>query len=484
MKWERGILWFRNDLRLHDNEALTKAIENVGKIIPVYILDERQLKKSPFGFPKIGPHRAQFLLDSVRVLKKRLQEKGSDLIFRIGKPEELIPKLSEEYAAKGVFAHCEVTYEETNVEEALENALFKNGVSLEMYWGASLYHLADLPMPVRSLPDIFTQFRKEVEKFSKVRPTFGTPDNIRSPFIENPGEIPALEDLGLEAPKRDSRSVLKFGGGEIEALDRLNTYFWEEDRLKEYKETRNGLVGGGYSSKFSPWLALGCISPRKIYEEVKRYEKVRKKNSSTYWLVFELIWRDYFRFVAKQHGNTLFLKGGVKGEISNWDDDMARFELWANGETGIPFIDANMRELKLTGFMSNRGRQNVASFLVKDLNLDWRMGAEWFEYMLIDYDVCSNWGNWNYVAGIGNDPRENRYFNILSQASRYDGKGEYVKLWIPELGNLPVSMVHTPYLSYRKELMKFDVELGRDYPHPLIKLGAGKNEARKFAHRK
>jgi deoxyribodipyrimidine photo-lyase len=157
------------------------------------------------------------------------------------------------------------------------------------------------------------------------------------------------------------------------------------------------------------------------------------KNESTYWLIFELIWRDYFRMITKKYGNRIFKAGGIKNKILQLRQDPDIFKRWTEGQTGIPFIDANMRELKQTGFMSNRGRQNVASFLVKDLKIDWRMGASYFEYTLIDYDVHNNWGNWNYVAGVGNDPREDRYFNTQLQAQRYDPSGKYVKRWLPEL---------------------------------------------------
>ncbi|MEO1804465.1 MAG: DASH family cryptochrome [Bacteroidota bacterium] len=480
MKWKRVIVWFRNDLRLHDHEALVRAIEHGLEVIPVYVLDSRQFGETSFGFPKTGPYRTKFLLESLAQLRARLKSVGSDLIVRKGLPEVIIPEIANQYGAGGVYAHKEVTEEELNVEKALEKALFKSGIDVELIWGSTLYHLADLPMPVRSLPEIFTHFRKEVEKFAPVRNTFPTPESIPTPYIENPGHIPSVEDMGMHPVEIDTRAVLDFRGGEIEALERLQTYFWEEDRLREYKETRNGLLGQGYSSKFSPWLALGCISPRHIYKEVKRYEKMRKKNSSTYWLIFELIWRDYFRFVAKRYENLLFLEGGIKGEYGNWRVDWARFEQWKDGMTGIPFIDANMRELRETGFMSNRGRQNVASFLVKDLRVDWRMGAEWFESVLLDYDVCSNWGNWNYVAGIGNDPRENRYFNVISQAKRYDAQGDYVRHWLPELESLPNGYVHEPYEMYPSDLKSYGVSLGGNYPHPIINLA---KSARTYARK-
>ena len=193
-----------------------------------------------------------------------------------------------------------------------------------------------------------------------------------------------------------------------------------------YKETRNELLGSGYSTKFSPWLAFGCVSARFIMSELERFEAQYGGNDSTYWVWFELLWRDYFKFVALKFGNALFKEGGLlaaTGDRVNWVKGVEsdkRFWAWANGETGVPFIDANMRELKATGFMSNRGRQNVASYLVKDLNVDWRRGAEWFESYLLDYDPCSNYGNWLYVAGLGNDPRQDRYFNVIKQAHASD----------------------------------------------------------------
>ncbi len=465
-----AIVWFRNDLRLHDNEALTKACEWADQVIPVYIFDPRQFQKSLFGFAKTGPFRAQFLLESVENLRRNLRNVGSDLIVRTGFPEEILPAMAEKYKAVWVFAHKEVAPEEKEVESKVEKALFGKVTTLELYWGSTLFHLEDLPLPVRAIPDVFTHFRNQIEKYAKVRATFPAPWKISTPVMTIPGEMPSLADLGVKMQSADARSVLKFQGGETAALERLQTYFWKNDRLKVYKDTRNELIGADYSSKFSAWLANGSLSPRHIYHEVLKYEAERKKNDSTYWMIFELLWRDYFRFIGKKFGSKLFLPGGIKDEPQPLRQDWERFQAWADGMTGIPFVDANMRELKSTGFMSNRGRQNVASFLVKDLGIDWRMGADYFESVLIDYDVCSNWGNWNYVAGVGNDPRENRYFSIPSQAERYDPKGAYVKLWLPELRDLPPNMIHQPYRFYPSELQRFRVSLGGSYPFPIINL--------------
>ena len=176
-------------------------------------------------------------------------------------------------------------------------------------------------------------------------------------------------------------------------------------------------------------MANGSISAQTVYWQVKAYEKEFGSNQSTYWLIFELIWRDYFKFLSIKHQNNLFKIEGIKRKDYLWNTDENLVQSWINGETAEPFVNANMIELKETGWMSNRGRQNVASYLAKELLLDWRIGASYFESMLIDYDVHSNYGNWQYVAGVGNDPRD-RKFNVKLQAQRYDEKGKYQRMWL------------------------------------------------------
>jgi deoxyribodipyrimidine photo-lyase len=190
------------------------------------------------------------------------------------------------------------------------------------------------------------------------------------------------------------------------------------------------MLGADYSTKFSAWLALGCFSPKEIYAAVSEYEQTVHKNDSTYWVIFELWWREYFYWVMRKYGIKLFQKIGIKSQ-SPIDRilNLEKLNQWKSGQTGNAFIDANMKELNATGFMSNRGRQNVASYLVNDLEVDWRYGAAYFEEQLIDYDVCSNWGNWAYISGVGNDPRGHRVFNVLKQADDYDKNGDYRNYW-------------------------------------------------------
>ena len=467
----RILLWLRNDLRLHDHEPLHRALEQKAQIIPLYCFDPRHFGETSFGFPKTGAYRAKFLLETVADLREGWRSRGSDLVIRNGKPEEEIPALVKALNIDAVYWHEEVTPEETDIDRAVEAALKELKVPSEVYWGTTLYHPDDLPFEIKKLPEVFTQFRKAVEKESPVSPQFPTPDELPAlPEEVSPGELPTLADLGLEESPIDPKGVLAFKGGETAAFKRLQHYFWDADRLQVYKETRNGMLGADYSSKFSPWLANGSLSPRRVYEEVQKYESQRRKNNSTYWMIFELMWRDYFRFVCAKYGRKVFRKGGIRGLPIEWWQDWQRFDQWRDGETGYPLIDANMREIAATGFMSNRGRQNVASFLTKNLGIDWQMGAEWFESLLIDYDVCSNWGNWNYTAGVGNDARGFRYFNIPKQSKDYDPNGDYVKHWLPALEQLPPKKVHEPWKLQPVEQKRFDVRLGVDYPNPVVDL--------------
>jgi deoxyribodipyrimidine photo-lyase len=465
------LLWFRNDLRLHDHIPLSRALQKQAEILPIYCVDPRHFAPTELGFPKTNTFRAQFLLEALADLRQSLQALGSELIIRIGEPERVLPAIASQWGAVAVYSSKEETTEEIEVEELLEKNLWQRKITLETFRQSTLYHADDLPFPTNNLPDIFTQFRKEIEKSVKVRLGLPTPKRLNPVTAIPSGAIPTLDDLGLSPINTDQRAVLHFKGGETAGLAHLKEYIWEKDLLRQYKDTRNELLGADYSSKFSAWLALGCISPRRIYEEVLRYEEKVIKNESTYWLIFELLWRDYFRLIAKKYAYKIFRPSGIRpNQAPRLKNNLKCFEKWINAQTGVPFIDANMRELKLTGFMSNRGRQNVASFLVKDLKVNWVWGAMYFESQLIDYDVCSNWGNWNYVAGVGNDPRENRYFNILTQAKRYDAKGTYVKYWLPELANLPISAVHHPSLLSKIESESYGVQLGVNYPNPLVRV--------------
>lgn len=420
---KRGLFWFRNDLRLRDNPSLVEALNSCEEIIPVYILDERYLEKDRWGFVRTGPYRLKFLIESLQDLKEHLEEKSSQLVVKKGIPEKLLPELADQWGCTAIFASKEYTHEEIKIEKSLR-AL----IDLNLYHSSTLIHPDDVTFTIEKTPDVFTAFRKKVEKYSQVRAPLEVPERIPTPTIEST-TIPNLEQLGFGLPDTDKRIVMPFKGGAMAGFERLDHYYWDTDAVATYKETRNGLIGADYSTKFSPWLANGSLSPRSIYYDLENYEADVTKNQSTYWVKFELLWRDYFKYVAMKYGRKIFFPGGIQDKSINWRDNHKIFRKWALGETGDDFVDANMRELLLTGFMSNRGRQNVASFLVYKLKQDWRKGAAWFESLLIDYDVCSNYGNWMYASGVGNDPRD-RIFNTKRQADMYDKEGKYRALWL------------------------------------------------------
>jgi deoxyribodipyrimidine photo-lyase len=430
-----AIVWFKTDLRLHDNETLVRAIEQSDEIIPVYCFDEAHFKTTEFGFKKTGNFRTQFLLESLTDLDKNLRELGSGLIIVRGKPEYELFKLAQKYKVQKVFSKKEVAFEEKNTQMLVEKELWKTHCQLETFSTSTLYHAQDLPFTLKDIPDVFTNFRKRIEKESTIREVFFKPTAIKSPLIEELN-LPRIAQLGLQPVIEDCRAAIEFKGGETEGYKRLNSYFFETQAISTYKETRNGMIGENYSTKFSAWLGLGCLSPREIYYELKKYEAQFSANESTYWLEFELLWRDYFRFMMKKYSNRFFQQAGIKAKTDNLHNhNNETLTTWINGQTGNDFIDANMIELKLTGFMSNRGRQNVASYLCNDLKLDWRYGAAYFEQQLIDYDVCVNWGNWAYLAGVGNDPKGNRVFNIEKQANEYDKLKTFRNLWLSMTSN-------------------------------------------------
>ncbi|GAA0873179.1 DASH family cryptochrome [Gangjinia marincola] len=423
-----NLVWFRNDLRVSDNKTLTEACKG-DKVVAVYIFDPYFYKEGDFGFKKTERYRAQFILESVKELKNNLADLNISLLVYHDNPKDIIPKLIEEHGIKNLYLQKEWTRDE---RKQLEHAKEKlSGVKIHEYYDQFLFHPKDLPYEDFSqIPKVYTAFRKKCEKEVSVRDSLPTPKKKSDANrINHDTTILSLADLGLDQIEKDERTAFPFTGGERSALDRLQHYFWETKNLAQYKQTRNGLVGTDYSSKFSAWLANGSISARTIYHKVKKFEKEVKKNQDTYWMIFELIWRDFFKYVSLKHGDNIFHLGGILDKEYNWQNDIETLDAWKNGETEYDFVNANMIELAKTGFMSNRGRQNVASYFAKEKEQDWRIGAAYFESLLVDYDVHSNWGNWMYNAGVGNDPRD-RKFNIKSQADRYDGDRSYRDLWL------------------------------------------------------
>ena len=421
---KRAIYWFRKNLRLYDNPSLAEAIKNYDEIIFIYIKNESFFNPLKHDENKIGEFRKKFLDESVINLETNLKKINIRLYIFDGDLVEIFTEINMNFKSNIVFATKEVGW----YEESEEKTLKENGFDLRLYEDQNLFELEKLPYDIEELPLIFTHFRKKVEKNVTIRNI----ENYEIPFYPIK-EFNFKKLVNIEHPKTklSKKSAYPFIGGEDDGIKRLNSYLWETNNIENYKETRNGLVGTEYSSKFSAYLSLGCISPVQVYQEVKKYEKEVKKNSSTYWIIFELLWREFFRYVYLKAENKIFLKNGINGNIfsKNFNNNIDAFTAWKNGETGQDFIDANMIELKKTGFMSNRGRQNVASYLINDLDINWVWGASYFEKHLIDYDVTSNWCNWMYMAGVGNNTR-NWVFNPERQSDMYDKDGLFRSNWL------------------------------------------------------
>ena len=438
------VFWFRNDLRLHDQPALLRAVQEArqrgGWLLPVFVHDPAQRAPTRWGFARTTAHRRAWLASALGDLADQLEVLGSRLVQLQGDPATV---LGERVAALGgpLLVCEEIAAPE---EEDVVLALRRLGVTVLPVWQSTLVAPEQLPFDTTQVPDTFTVFRQALERAGVEAATALPAPQALPPLPAQaspaPGLIPGLihgagSGLPADALPDDARAAFPCSpqglhGGERAALAHLQRYC-RRGLPHSYKSTRNGLMGLDYSSKWSPWLATGALSPRQAWAAIRAFADEHGGNDGTYWLWFELLWRDHFRWLHLKHGRALYRARGLARtppEPSARASDQA-FARWCQGRTGQPFIDAGMRELAATGYLSNRLRQNVASYLIHDLHGDWRAGAAWFEAQLLDYDVYSNQGNWLYLSGRGTDPRGGRRFNIQKQAQDYDRDGAYRRLW-------------------------------------------------------
>ncbi|GMI66595.1 photolyase/blue-light receptor 2 [Hibiscus trionum] len=319
-----SIVWFRNDLRVHDNECLNTASNESMSVLPVYCFDPRDYGKSSSGFDKTGPYRATFLIESVSDLRKNLQARGSDLVVRIGKPESVLVELAKAIGADAIYAHREVSHDEVKAEEKIESAMKEEGVEVKYFWGSTLFHVDDLPFKLEDMPSNYGGFKEKV-KGLEIRKTIEALDQMKgmpSRGDVETGDIPSLTDLGLNPTAtmaQDGRQSVSatMAGGENEAMQRLKK-FAAECQAQPYKGSKDGsqgsIYGANFSCKISPWLAMGCISPRFMFDELKKtvnrtISATSKKNdggsgspdTQMNWLMYELLWRDFFRFITKKY---------------------------------------------------------------------------------------------------------------------------------------------------------------------------------------
>lgn len=441
-----GLVWFKNDLRIHDNEALTKAMQECDELIFCYAIEKSHFKKLKLGFKKCDVSRFRFMEQSVIDLQSHLEKLGGHLLVGLDSATELLPELVKKYDISDIYAEQEYASEEINLIKKVEDLL--PAVNFHFYWGKTLYHKNDIPFSISKIPLSSKAYRIPAGKESEPRKTLKVPTELKSVRKVKSTKFPSYKKFDFTKQQYDAVQPL-LEGGETKALKRLQYYTFKSELLTGYRWTRNQSQGLDYSSKFSPYLALGCISPREIFEKVKKYEEKVKKNQSTWWLVFELVWRDYFTFKGMKFGDQIFKTNGYKNKQIHFDNNKKNFQKWCEGRTGIPFVDAHMRQLNQTGYMSNRGRVNCASYLVHDLMIDWTWGAAYFESKLIDYDVSSNWMNWHMQAF------EMYYTNAVHQSNKYKAQN-FIREWIPELKDCNDIEVLIPW--------EFDIP---DYPEPI-----------------
>jgi deoxyribodipyrimidine photo-lyase len=414
-----GLYWFRHDLRLTDNPTFNQLCAKVDWLICVYVCG--QDKKISHGTyeDNSGAFKKAFEHESALALDTSLRQKKQYLLFIDAPAHESLVELVERYTVTHIGVDYHPGVYEKRAQEALQEVCPQ--ISFISENGHNLFSQHDLPFKLADLPDTFTPFRKQVENISIDEPI--------DALLKLPNAIEPMP----QAPEKliikgNVKGIIK--GGEIAGAEQLNKYLFGTDLIKQYKQTRNALDDWNSSSKLSMWLANGCLSARTVYHSIKRYEAQRGENDSTYWLYFELLWREFFQWYLAKHQDKLFQFSGVKQVAPLTDFNQHKFTRWCEGMTEFPIVNACMRQLNQTGYMSNRGRQLVASFFVHELAQDWRYGAAYFEQQLIDYDVASNWGNWQYLAGVGADPRGHRRFDLAKQTNTYDADAVFRNKWL------------------------------------------------------
>lgn len=422
-----AIIWFRNDLRLHDHEVLTLLANKVDVLAPVYCLDPKQFEVQASGFPRIGPLRARFLIECLEDLQAGLATRGSSLHVVLGEPEQVIPALAQRLGAREVFAERETLSEALGTERRLAAALEPLGVSLRGYRIGTLVHPNDLPFPIPNLPKSFRQFQEAVMASGEPRAPLpplrklpAYPEELTTPTLAT-----LVQALNLSVASEPAQHALK--GGATVAVAKLQDFVQSR---RASLETLRGSAGetDARADHFGPWLARGALSPRRVYQYVKYSGLTAWAGELATAVITGLQRRDFYRFLA--------IKRGERDEQSSrppaWEDEMLRerFTLWQRGETGEQFVDAHLRELALTGYLSPFGRRLVASYLCHDLGLDWRWGAAWFASQLLDDDPSVNLANWMEVTGRWRVFDQAGRVDPAQEADHRDPDGTYRRQWL------------------------------------------------------
>lgn len=418
----RTLYWLTHDIRLDDNPALRRAA-NSDSLVIVYYADPRWFRANRYQLSSMGGHRWQFMRAALDELAASLAQLGQKLLVRHACPEQDLPELIRDHQIERLVCARQFGCDEIrSLRAVLDSAPALTLDSVDSY---TLFTQEQLPFAAGEIPATYSRFRRQVEKLAIDAP-LASPEWLPPPPLSVANSEPGMIICGAlpEAGASDS----EFQGGEQAAHAHLDAYM-ASTLPHAYKKVRNALDGWDNSTKMSPWLNSGCLSPRRLQASLTDYEAQNGRNDSSYWIYVELLWREYFQWLALDTGVRLFsLQGTAKRRpLSCFFPD--RYQMWCAGSTPFPLVNACMHQLRETGYLSNRGRQIAASCFINELNLDWRYGAAWFEHQLVDYNVGSNWGNWQYIAGVGADPRGGRHFNLAKQTEQFDADGSYRARW-------------------------------------------------------
>lgn len=417
---KRILYWLQNDLRIDDNPILSELATEQCALDIVFLINPHWFKNNNYQQKPYGVHKQQFLMQSLFELQQALIERGQTLHVLEGETFSVLKqRIAEQHIDEVVCSEHVGTYEQrqlARLKAHCSHVIFKTTQQ------DTLFQQSDLPFDLNELPKSFTPFRKKVEAVNIPITTSTLPKGL----LPQPITLCAAKPIELSEYTDDNNAIMH--GGFNSAQAHLKQYF-ADAMPSTYKTTRNELDGFNNTTKFSTWLAFGCLSAKQVYKAVEDYEQSNTANESTYWIKFELLWREYFKWHALKAGKSLFSFKGQKQTKPLTTFMPSRFAAWCNGTTPYPLVNAIMNELNATGYISNRARQIAASCLVNELGLDWRYGAAYFEQQLIDYDVAANWGNWQYIAGVGVDPRGGRHFNIQKQTLQFDPHAVYTNKW-------------------------------------------------------
>lgn len=458
-----ALVWLRNDLRINDNPALDAAAETGGHITAVYVHETVAEIRAPGG-------AARWWLDqSLEAIRKQLADRGIELLIETGDPRDILPQLIAKLAVTELFWNRRYAPAEREFDAKLKSQLKESGTGVTSFPGNLLLEPWELKTASDTPYQVFTPFAKALRLHNVPRPL-----SRRQWDIKPTQETCYSPNVPAWAEKFDGLWNI----GEDAARDCLTRFL--ESTLSTYTEDRD-VPGIDGTSRLSPHLRFGEISARQAwYATLAFMDEHHSARAGGEKFLSELIWRD-FNYHQLYHRRDIS-RHDMRDTLSGiaWRDDRAAFEAWRRGQTGFPIIDAGMRQLWATGWMHNRVRMLVASFLTKNLLIDWRKGEEWFWDTLVDGDIASNPGSWQWVAGCGMDAAPYfRVFNPILQGEKFDAEGQYVRHWVPELSGLSNKWLHKPFEAPKDVLTSAGIALGSTYPKPIIDLQASQREARK-----